>query len=174
MSEDESFFCPDCGAPVRAADGFCPSCGSNRSSDGVPAAQQSGAYNSPKYSTALLVIIAVSAIWAVVALWQGISTILSIDALETMITDAISEQGGTIDDEIVNIIVEYVSIAGYALLLSGLLTIPVIVLSLLKRRHKFAVLLCVCASIFALLTVLGIVGFIVAYFLQKRKPEFLD
>ncbi|MDR3283466.1 MAG: zinc ribbon domain-containing protein [Candidatus Methanoplasma sp.] len=175
MSEDVPFFCPHCGSAIHATDEFCPSCGAGISAVDAPVAQPQHLYAPQKHSTALLIVVILSAAWAAIALWQGVSIALSdFNEMRDVITKALTDSGDVVDLELVDIIVEYTRIVGYAMIVSGILTIPVVVLSLLRKHHKFAVLLCVCASIFGLIAIIGVAGFIVAYLIQKHKHEFFS
>jgi len=47
-------------------------------------------------------------------------------------------------------------------------------LALLRRFNMAALIACIISSVLALVLLVGVVGFIVAYFLYKSKEEFKD
>lgn len=172
MDDDSSSFCTGCGAPLRDSDTFCASCGANR--DAGPASSPSQRYGQApaKKNNTLIFLGIASAVWAVFALWEGITAILTTDAMiDSMFS---SSQWDIISDYFTKSDLRALLLAvGAVFTVSGVLGAITAILCFLKRFYMVALICCIIASICALIILVGIVGLIVAYFIYKNKGEFL-
>ncbi|MDR0509267.1 MAG: hypothetical protein LBG63_05565, partial [Candidatus Methanoplasma sp.] len=135
-------------------------------------------YNQPqaKKSYALMILGIACFAWAIFALYDGIYTLYNVDgeieAMKNILMDAgyenlLSEffEGDSIRNML--IAVSAVIVASGALsAIAGLLCIT-------KRLYIVALITCIIASVLALIFLVGIIGFIVAYFIYKNKDKFV-
>ncbi|MDR0523664.1 MAG: zinc ribbon domain-containing protein [Candidatus Methanoplasma sp.] len=178
-SYEQSAFCPQCGSAIRAGSGFCPACGSNISGDGAPQPQGGGAYGQPSraygFSGGLLVIIILSVIWILMAAIEG-GSLAMLDELEFKLRlwDELIKAGISPLEaaDMTDTLYSYLVVAAYASIASAALTVPAVVLCALRKMHKAAVLFLVLASIAGLVIIVGFVGLILAYMLNKKRGEF--
>jgi uncharacterized BrkB/YihY/UPF0761 family membrane protein len=118
-----------------------------------------------------------AAIWAALALWQGLLGIFSAEASvssvwnDPTLSDAIDilENAGITYDFIVSIIVA-ISLVFTA---SGALAAVTAVLAFTKKYYTVALVACILSAILALIILIGVIGLIVAYFLTKEKDAFV-
>jgi uncharacterized BrkB/YihY/UPF0761 family membrane protein len=173
---DSSYFCPRCGAPLRASDTFCTSCGASRDGRTSNAPQNQQYNRQPQRSNRLIIIGVLSAIWAAIALWWGLDAFFSAEAS----MDAIWNDpafGGTIDmlEEFgitYDFMVSMVIAIGVVFIVSGALAAITAVLALTRKYYTVALIACILSAVLALIIIIGAIGLIVAYMLTKEKGEF--
>jgi hypothetical protein len=173
MDNDESLnFCKSCGAPLRDSDTFCKSCGADRNGEAAnTSTPQHGRTQGNKNNT-LLYLGILSALWAFIALYEGLSMLLGTDAIIGTLRE---------NPELWDMIIQYIGedalrttliSIGAIFALSGALSAVTAVLCILKKFYIVALIACIAASICALVSLIGIVGFIVAFFIYKNKGSF--
>ena len=168
MEEDNNNFCMSCGAPLRDSDTFCTNCGSTRKGAAGSPAQQ---YNQPpaKKSNTLLFLGIACLLWAAFAIVIGIYYLHSVDSMiDTLMNDYEELFANIGEDYLRSIFVAF----GAVFIASGALGAIAGLLCILKRMYIVALITCIIASVLALISVVGIVGFIVAFFIYKNKGGF--
>ena len=161
-------YCVKCGSLMQNNETFCTICGAKTNSSGAEKSSQKG--------NKLLVIGIFSVIWALCGIGLGLDTILTADEFISQ-TDSLMpgfwdamEEFGITADYIESMIVSI----GAVITVSGLLAAITAVLSFAKRQYTIALIACILSSILALILLVGIIGFIVAYFITQAKEEFVD
>jgi len=168
MDDDSLNFCTSCGAPLRESDTFCTSCGAGVGNKEQPQAQNRIVY--PK-SGKLLVVVILSAVWAVIAVLLGIYVISAADTIVSNLgPDTLNTfmNLGYGPDDIANMI----TIIGAVILASGVFAAVTAVLSFLKKFYFIALIACIISAVLGLSLLIGLVGFIVAFLIHSSKHEF--
>ena len=166
-------FCTKCGYRLYESDTFCTKCGAEV---GVTPTQMSAPQNvqhiDSKRSTTLWVIIIFAAGWAILGIYSGLSTLLNAhDMVYSALTPDILDQLETIGFD-PQTLVDVFTIVGALILISGIMSLMTAILVFIRKQHTVALILCIIGSVLMLIGLFGIIGLIVAYFLNKSKHEF--
>ena len=163
-------FCTKCGANVHDYDEFCPACGEVLKEGAKPAANRS--YNP---NSKLPLIKALGGIWAIYAIINGITSIIFIDNMMTMMEDIFVGMGLEYADmwySMEDFYRMFMLVSGALCLVSGILAVVCTYCCIKKKNHTIALMTCIIGSILVIPSLVGLVGLIVAHFLSKSKPEF--
>lgn len=171
MDDNSSNFCISCGAPLRDSDTFCPTCGATvgqtGSTSGTPMPSHTRSVWSSKLSLKLIILAMLSIIWAVIILYLSLTIISNIDSIMNSVIDRV---GSDYDQATIDSLRSVLTALGYMWFVGGILSLVTGILVLFRKLHTITVVICIVASITSL--PYGIIGFIVAYFIHKSKPEF--
>ena len=169
--ENNPAFCTSCGAPLRESDTFCIACGA-KIGDPINAASLDTQNGTSKRSTMIWMIVALAIIWAAYAIYSGTAIIIAAQAsIDSALTPDLSDQLNTLGVDS-QTLVTFMQAIGVVILVSGIMSLITGVLVYLRKQHTIALILCIIGSILALIALAGIVGLIVAYYLNKSKNEF--
>lgn len=191
MAENEGAFCTHCGAGLEKGSAFCPECGNPvegadnmyrsgpGSSEYVYGLQNAEKARSEKRLRLIYVLFAgyifLSISLAVVSMSFG--ALLDSFASDPSFIETLTSFGMTIDEAYAQ--VESMFTLGVAFAASAILITVSFILSILKRKHIFAVLFCVAGSVIT--PVAGadgilflLIGLMVAYILYRSKSAFKD
>jgi len=108
-----------------------------------------------------------SIIWAVIILYLSLTIISNIDSIMNSVIDRV---GSDYDQATIDSLRSVLTALGYMWFVGGILSLVTGILVLFRKLHTITVVICIVASITSL--PYGIIGFIVAYFIHKSKPEF--
>ena len=161
---DGPSYCSKCGAQLIESDSFCVRCGAKieELSSSAPAYVQPV---SSKRSTVLWIIIVLGLIWTVIAILTSIEAFFETEAIAEMVDP------GPFD---IQFIKSMVIALGVMFLISGIMSLITAVLAFVRKFHTAALVCCIFGSILAVISLVGIIGLILAYFLYKAKNEFIS
>lgn len=170
--EERLAFCPSCGGPLRDSDTFCTECGAKIGESHVATSPNTQSTTSKK-SRMLWVIIILGILWAAAGIILGAETLINAKAqIENILTPELLEQLDILNFDI-DMLVTIVQVTGAVFIISGIMAAMTSVLAYLRRYHSVALILCIIGSVLALISLIGIAGLIVAYYLSKSKGEFI-
>jgi len=121
-------------------------------------------------STTLSVIAALGIFWGVFAIAYGMVAIVNTEFFMDGVDLGQWEAVG-LD---IQLLYDMIKAIGVVLLFSGILSMITAVLVLLRKYHTVALISCIIGSVLALISLVGIIGLILAYFLHKSKKDFID
>ena len=117
----------------------------------------------------MIVLAALSIIWAVIILYISLHIITNIDSIMNSVTDMV---GSDYDQATIDSMRNIVIAMGYMWIIGGIFSLVTGILILFRKVHLVTVRFCIIACITSL--PYGILGFIVAYLLYKSKSEFFS
>lgn len=191
MGENVQEFCTHCGAKLETGSAFCPECGNPvegsdylyRSGPGsaeyVVGVQDAEKTKAGKRLTWIYFLMAayviLGAIMAIICISFG-ALVEYVESDPDYIA-MMAEYGLTAAD--MSVLVESMFVLGVMIAVSVALVATSLVLSVAKRKHTIAVILCLAGSVVPVFggidgIIILAVGLLVSHFLYKAKPAFKD
>ena len=188
MSEEEyDLFCTHCGQRITKDTAFCPSCGMQVGAEPesqVNSNNRSNAYGpngARDMSGRLMFLSILFIISAVIFLYEGISSYLSIDSVMDQLVSSSSwpdlvqamESMGYTEQQFTDLIRNSMLVTSWMFIVAGVCMGISAICGFTKKVYVLGLICCILAIVCTMVTILGlIVGIILTYMYATTKPCF--